>query len=256
MVIALTSGFEVLCGFQSMKSIRVNVLQCPELQTLIGASVLSEITTITHTSDGKEVLKRVFAAAMNANADLVKTQVTSLTKRLGMLPIQDVQDGLVSRLAVRFFMNFLCFLPYLSSFFFLFLTVSQKQYPGDVGVFCPYFFNYVILGESEGMFVPANEPHSYISGDGIGQSLNLSCFKLCFCSLTLFCSSTECMAASDNVVRAGLTTKFRDVSVLCKMLSYRSAPPSLFSGTVMDECTKLYIPPYVSILWGFTARFY
>jgi mannose-6-phosphate isomerase class I len=29
------------------------------------------------------------------------------------------------------------------------------------------------------------------------------------------------MACSDNVVRAGLTPKFKDVAVLCDMLTYR-----------------------------------
>ena len=30
----------------------------------------------------------------------------------------------------------------------------------------------------------------------------------------------ECMACSDNVVRAGLTPKFKDVDTLCEMLQY------------------------------------
>lgn len=33
----------------------------------------------------------------------------------------------------------------------------------------------------------------------------------------------EIMALSDNVVRAGLTPKFKDVRTLCDMLHYRSA---------------------------------
>ena len=31
----------------------------------------------------------------------------------------------------------------------------------------------------------------------------------------------ECMALSDNVVRAGLTPKYKDSATLCKMLNYR-----------------------------------
>lgn len=31
----------------------------------------------------------------------------------------------------------------------------------------------------------------------------------------------ECMACSDNVVRAGLTPKFKDVDTLCEMLEYK-----------------------------------
>lgn len=43
----------------------------------------------------------------------------------------------------------------------------------------------------------ANEPHAYLSGDCI-----------------------ECMATSDNVVRAGLTPKFKDSQTLINMLTY------------------------------------
>jgi mannose-6-phosphate isomerase len=35
----------------------------------------------------------------------------------------------------------------------------------------------------------------------------------------------ECMATSDNVVRAGLTPKLRDVSTLISMLTYNASPP-------------------------------
>lgn len=47
-----------------------------------------------------------------------------------------------------------------------------------------------------------NEPHAYISGDCV-----------------------EVMALSDNVVRAGLTPKLRDVDTLCRMLHYRYSCP-------------------------------
>jgi mannose-6-phosphate isomerase len=36
----------------------------------------------------------------------------------------------------------------------------------------------------------------------------------------------ECMASSDNVVRAGFTPKFQDVNTLTSMLTYGYAPPS------------------------------
>ena len=40
----------------------------------------------------------------------------------------------------------------------------------------------------------------------------------------LFIDCMECMACSDNVVRAGLTPKFRDVHTLCEMLDYTGRP--------------------------------
>jgi len=55
----------------------------------------------------------------------------------------------------------------------------------------------------------------------------------------------ECMACSDNVVRAGLTPKFKDVKTLSNMLTYisKSAKEQLFVPKVMDEFTKSYVVP-------------
>lgn len=73
-----------------------------------------------------------------------------------------------------------------------------NQYPNDVGCFCVFLLNYICLQPGQAIFLPANEPHAYIKGDCV-----------------------ECMAASDNVVRAGLTPKYRDLSTLIDMLSYK-----------------------------------
>ena len=58
----------------------------------------------------------------------------------------------------------------------------------------------------EALFLGANEPHAYLYGDCV-----------------------ECMAASDNVVRAGLTPKFKDVETLTSMLTYTDGPPITIS---------------------------
>lgn len=53
------------------------------------------------------------------------------------------------------------------------------------------------------------------------------------------------MASSDNVVRAGLTPKFKDVETLCEMLSYvmESADCKIFQPVDENSVTKLYAPP-------------
>jgi mannose-6-phosphate isomerase len=71
----------------------------------------------------------------------------------------------------------------------------------------------------------ANEPHAYLSGDCV-----------------------EVMATSDNVVRAGLTPKFRDVQVLCDMLTYKLGAPEILTGDVVDACTRRYVPPFDEFL--------
>ena len=104
-----------------------------------------------------------------------------------------------------------------------------KQYPGDVGVFCVYFLCYKCLKPGQATFLAANEPHAYLSGD-----------------------CAEIMARSDNVVRAGLTPKLRDVDTLLSMLTYSQLehktkkhyhPGRLLAGAKRDANTVVYAPP-------------
>lgn len=74
---------------------------------------------------------------------------------------------------------------------------TYGQYPDDVGCWMVYFLNYVKLVPGQGLFLSDSEPHAYISGEGV-----------------------EIMACSDNVVRAGLTPKWKDVHTLIDMLKY------------------------------------
>uniref|UniRef100_A0A3B3YLD9 Mannose-6-phosphate isomerase n=1 Tax=Poecilia mexicana TaxID=48701 RepID=A0A3B3YLD9_9TELE len=57
----------------------------------------------------------------------------------------------------------------------------------------------------------------------------------------------ECMACSDNTVRAGLTRKYIDVNTLCEMLNYKpaSASSKIFPCVPdpADPCVTLYDPP-------------
>lgn len=101
----------------------------------------------------------------------------------------------------------------------LVLRLSQ-QYPGDVGVFCVFFLNLLRLDPGDAVFLAANEPHAYLEGDII-----------------------ECMACSDNVVRAGLTPKLRDVDTLVEMLTYNTSFPHLLQGEAIDAYTTTYTPP-------------
>ena len=102
------------------------------------------------------------------------------------------------------------------------------QYPDDVGCWMVYFLNIVHMSPGEGLFLSDCEPHSYLSGDGV-----------------------EIMATSDNVVRAGLTPKFKDCETLLAMLTYKTdalaeafhpvtnATTDASTGAV----TQTYLPP-------------
>ena len=88
----------------------------------------------------------------------------------------------------------------------------DKDYPNDIGLLMVYFLNIVNLQPGEAIFIAPNEPHSYLSGDGI-----------------------ECMACSDNVVRAGLTSKLKDVPTLLKMLTYKTGRSEILKGELIQE---------------------
>lgn len=78
----------------------------------------------------------------------------------------------------------------------------QEHFPeGDVGLYCFFFLNYRVLEKGEGVFLKADVPHAYLRGNII-----------------------ECMANSDNVVRAGLTPKFVDVETLCNIVEVGLEP--------------------------------
>ena len=167
MCIALTE-FEGLCGFRLLDEITGHLEKFPELR---------ELAAVSKVSDSAE-LKLLFANMMRAKDDRVKPLLKTLVDRLKHQSASaSYKNGSIEELILRL----------------------NQQYPGDVGCFCALLLNYVILKPGEAMFLAANEPHAYLSGDCI-----------------------ECMATSDNVVRAGLTPKLKDVETLVNMLSYKS----------------------------------
>ena len=103
----------------------------------------------------------------------------------------------------------------------LFLRL-ESQFPMDIGCFCVFVLNYVKLQPGEAIFLGPNFPHAYLSGDCV-----------------------ECMANSDNVVRAGLTPKYRDVDLLVKMLYYEPSAPDklLLKGRTSTKESILYETP-------------
>lgn len=104
----------------------------------------------------------------------------------------------------------------------------NNQFPNDIGLFCGcLMLNHCILKSGEAMFLQACEPHAYISGDIM-----------------------ECMAASDNVIRAGFTPKFKDVDVLVDNLTYstndveeQKQKPAPFNRGLGNAIYSLYDPP-------------
>ncbi len=94
--------------------------------------------------------------------------------------------------------------------------LEQRRLLGeDVGLLSFFFFNLVRLKPGQAIFTDAGIPHAYIKGNIV-----------------------ECMANSDNVVRAGLTNKFKDVATLLDIIRYDFAEcPVMQAGPESGETT-------------------
>ena len=95
-----------------------------------------------------------------------------------------------------------------------------RLYPGDVGVFGPLILNLVHLSRGEGLFLDAREPHAYLSGFAI---------ELC--------------AASDNVLRGGLTPKHVDVPELLRVLDFAARQPQKLAPQAGEDGLSVYPSP-------------
>ncbi len=114
----------------------------------------------------------------------------------------------------------------------LYITL-RKKYSTDIGLFSLFLFNLVELEKGEAVFLKAGIPHAYLYGNII-----------------------ECMANSDNVVRAGLTPKFKDIPTLVKILTYETGvPPIMRPEAGKDEVHyKVPIPEFAIIKREFSVN--
>ncbi|MFC7221409.1 mannose-6-phosphate isomerase, class I [Streptomyces polyrhachis] len=79
-----------------------------------------------------------------------------------------------------------------------------RDYPGDPGVLAAMLLNPVHLEPGEAMYLGVGVPHAYLSGTGV-----------------------EIMAASDNVLRCGLTPKHVDVPELLRVVRFEPTAPAV-----------------------------
>lgn len=211
MATALTT-FEAMCGFRVVEEISKFLQSVPEFRVLVTDSVSQEfISSVASEQNNKEkirsVLKKLFNALMTASSGAIHQHLDSLLARIDNEKLDGTPESVSDNGAININV-------------FGLVKRLQHQYPYDVGVFCPFVLNCIRIEPGRTLFLGANEPHAYISGDIV-----------------------ECMACSDNVVRAGLTPKFRDVPNLVSMLTYASGPVHFLSERRLDEFTTQFLPP-------------
>ncbi|KAL4308912.1 hypothetical protein GQ457_01G037140 [Hibiscus cannabinus] len=200
MALAITE-FRALCGFITLEELKGVLVDVPEIVELVGTASAKQVLDIGKQDGAEKVkyaLRSVFTQLMSASKDMAMKATSNLKSRLhveSQLRCLTEKERLVLHL--------------------------EKQYPGDIGVISAFFFNYVKLNPGEALYLGANEPHAYLSGECI-----------------------ECMATSDNVVRAGLTPKHRDIQTLCSMLTYKQGYPDILKGFPMSQYITRYLPPF------------
>ncbi|KAI9664386.1 MAG: Mannose-6-phosphate isomerase [Alyxoria varia] len=207
MTIAL-NPFIGLCGFRPLSEISHFLSHVEPLRMLVGESTVEAfLTTVrghehttspTQITENKRALQTAFSALMRTattSSNALQSATETLIERAKTSPASFASGGddndttSASSLGIPG--------PDLARF----IQTLHDQFPGDVGLFVVFFLNIVHLEPGEAMFLKADDIHAYLSGDIV-----------------------ECMAASDNVVRAGFTPKFKDVDTLTEMLTYSYAP--------------------------------
>lgn len=96
----------------------------------------------------------------------------------------------------------------------------DAAFPGDPGIVVALLMNLVTLRRGEGMFLPAGVLHAYLEGLGV-----------------------ELMAASDNVLRGGLTPKHVDTAQLVEVLDPAAGPaPPVVARAAGDGIRRYDVP--------------
>lgn len=99
------------------------------------------------------------------------------------------------------------------------VAAIAETYPGDPGVVVALLMNHVVLRRGEGIFLRAGLLHAYIAGLGV-----------------------EIMAASDNVLRGGLTPKRIDVPELLSVLDTTTGEVPVLRPMTTDAITEYPVP--------------
>jgi mannose-6-phosphate isomerase len=95
----------------------------------------------------------------------------------------------------------------------------SAEYPGDPGIVISLLINGVAIEAGEALYLPAGNIHAYLKGLGV-----------------------ELMAASDNVLRGGLTPKHIDIPELLSVLDFTPVPVPYLVPSTPSEGVEVFGP--------------
>ena len=221
--IALDS-LTALVGFKSLKQIIKTFQDYPEIVKFVGERFINSIL-IKNLKTVKTVDMRKFNIVLGGINPAENGNIYIPMNRFNGLQVlsEDVQQKFVKKIftrllkrsvsdekalttTIRKLKNRLSKKKNQTQIEVHFLELCRK-YKNDVGLLILFFLNLVHLKRGEAIFTKSGIPHAYLEGNIL-----------------------ECMSNSDNVIRAGLTPKYKDIGTLLKVLAYDLAAPQTLRG--------------------------
>jgi mannose-6-phosphate isomerase len=208
LIVALSDTFDALCGFRGLEETR------RLLRTLQRRGPSVELEGLLERLAADDALPAVveWLSVGGPEVDALVASVTVLVSRDDALVASDtavsMDDG---AMRVRH--------EETGEAEFGTARMLAAVYPGDPGVVVALLLNRVTLRQGEALYLPAGNIHAYLEGLGI-----------------------ELMAASDNVLRGGLTPKHVDVPELLRVLDFAPTPVPYLAPEHPSPAVEVFRP--------------
>ncbi|GAA0999397.1 mannose-6-phosphate isomerase, class I [Subtercola frigoramans] len=209
-IFALSEKFEALCGFRPVSEIHaiIALLKAADARAAVPEPELLAALESQLRGDTHEALRTAVEWLLSGGEQVLALvrQVTSLVGGEGSGD-EGAAEGLLE-----------------GEFGAALATVRDlaAEYPGDPGIVISLLLNRVTLNRGEALFLPAGNIHAYLKGLGV-----------------------ELMAASDNVLRGGLTPKYIDVPELLSVLVFDSLPVPYLNPGHPSAGIEVYQPDVI-----------
>ncbi len=202
-IVALSDSFDALCGFRPVSEFRAMVGAL-----LAAAEAVSDAdATAASGAAALENLRERAGGEGATESDTLRSLVEWLSR--GGPEVDRLVTAVVSAAVTA------------GGFDAAFDTVRMlaDRYPGDPGIVISLLLNRVTLARGEALYLPAGNIHAYLAGLGV-----------------------ELMAASDNVLRGGLTPKHVDVPELLRVLDFTPVDIPYLRPEIPQQGVRVFRP--------------
>lgn len=206
LIFALSENFEALCGFRGLAEIHRIVEELRALDVTTDDPQPGAIDSLEQHLTGEDSVQNTVDWLLRDGRGGDSGEVRWLVERV--VALADHAAFLADGGAVISFARELATVRELAA-----------AYPGDPGIVIALLLNRVTLQRGDALYLPAGNIHAYLSGLGV-----------------------EIMAASDNVLRGGLTPKHIDIDELLAVLDFTPSPVPLLAPTALAPGVNVYRP--------------